>query len=438
MELLKESEIKKVTNEITLTKQQSLGKFTKIHHFNDLFNMIHEFIGDIKTFIALVNINKYFRKQCKFSPKIIEVIKKIKKEKYSMFSPYSWISSTQYFYSKKTKFQEEYDLNEYEFKILFNLSKRMINNLDFETFEVNSTFNDVLDNYFYNQNGVKFINFSHCKFKENIDISRIIEFVGRCYNVEKVKFEDNLLSYENCDRIKICWSKLKCLKEVNLSGCKIGSVGASKKIAKLLKQNQSITHINLSLNKLETVGLNALSKLISFSNLKYLYLGNNSSLGGFSEFFANLSEINNLTDLYLNALKFNNDDCIPLTKFLLLNKTLKFLSLYDNKITSVGFTAVLVSLTENKTLERIDFSNNSLLREEKYVEKIMNHFLEILPKLSLDEIFIQNIGIIPEKIQEKIIKDLKMFMKNNNLKLIAHTSYNNINTLGEVKETKYY
>ena len=412
----------KQTNQIneidlkTLNKAKSLGKFIRIIHFNSLFNMIHEFIGDIKNFITLININKYFRKTMKFSPKIVDVINSIKIEKYKIFSPYSWVSSKAHYFDKyKEEFVTKYDLNDYEFKILFNLSKRMINKLDFETFDISPQFNSIFNSYFYNQFVVKEVNFSFCKFESTEEQEKIIQFIGKCYNIEKINFEENVLIASNCKAIKNNWSKLKFLKEVNLKGCKVGIAGSSH-IADFLADSISIETLNLSLNSIETFGLKAISSSQGIKNLKYLNLGSNTSINGFEEFFDNLlkNDTINLTNLYLNSVKFNDSDCQHASNFIASNKTLQVLSLYDNNITAIGFGAIIVSLTMNNTLESIDFSRNSLLQDsktDKHVDLVFHNFLELYPCLRLSILYMESIGSIDEKMQDTIIKKMKVYVQ---------------------------
>ena len=152
-------------------------------------------------------------------------------------------------------------------------------------------------------------------------------------NISKLDLRSNNLGDKN---ISIISNYIKensiSLKILNIQSNQISSEGC-KSLAEMLKNNKYLKIINLAGNSLGFKGIQYLCKSISFNN-------------------------NKLEELLLNYTKCNDYCCNDIYNMLINSKSLKILSLIGNNFNNKGIDKILSSLKLNKTLKSLSIGDN--------------------------------------------------------------------------------
>jgi len=120
------------------------------------------------------------------------------------------------------------------------------------------------------------------------------------------------------------------LKDISLRGVD----ESTQNLAEALRENKTLTRLNLFANSLEYIGASLLATSLKFNfTLKYL-------------------------DLYGNNIQ--NSGAEDIGKMLLVNRGLVFLSLQSNSLTEVGIQHVADGLYGNETLQSLNIAANSI------------------------------------------------------------------------------
>ena len=151
------------------------------------------------------------------------------------------------------------------------------------------------------------------------------------------------------------------LTHLNLSNNKIDASGA-KSLSEALSVNTALTHLNLDGNLLRDHGAARLSVALSFNTtLTHLNLHGNS-IGDFgaAHLFQALSRNTTLTDLNLGSNEIGDSDADSLFQALLDNTTLTHLNLSNNKIDDSRAAFLFEVVSENTTLTDLNLSSNEI------------------------------------------------------------------------------
>ncbi|VDI66435.1 Hypothetical predicted protein [Mytilus galloprovincialis] len=169
-----------------------------------------------------------------------------------------------------------------------------------------------------------------------------------------------------------------------------------KLITDMLKENDTITSVDISENALGSYGAELLSRLLE-DNANIITV--NISGNGFNEydacFFGTIlsNYKSGLKTLDLSHNQLSDQGGIILGKALASNETLQVLNLSWNNIRQPGIKSLFVGLKDNTTLQELDLSYNGI--GDKGVESIAErlHELESLVHLDLSSNRIGQLGI---------------------------------------------
>ncbi|XP_064071761.1 leucine-rich repeat-containing protein 74B-like [Vanessa tameamea] len=237
--------------------------------------------------------------------------------------------------------------------------------------------------------------------------------------VKTLDLTDNWISTDGCFHLGDMLIENITLQELNLSGCRIGPVGARQLFAGL-QINRSLRKIDLTKNCLEDVGVTSLAKAIvkgsditdinlcyneltsqslltlveafeTYNKLTHLDLSWNSFLSPNAIFSlcAKLSENKELQELNLSWTAISGLRVGKAIKNLLTNPNIKSLNLSNNKLSSVEIKHIAKGLEDNKGLKVLDISNNPLTPKDAFILLICLKDRKVkVQKLFLDNVFV--------------------------------------------------
>jgi Ran GTPase-activating protein (RanGAP) involved in mRNA processing and transport len=212
------------------------------------------------------------------------------------------------------------------------------------------------------------------------------------------------------------------LTHLDLSSNKIGSLGA-KHIADFLEVNNTLTHLDLSYNDIGNFWHKELFTVLEVNNtLTHLDLSNNNigSLGE-NQIADFLKANNTLTHLNLSCNKIGNLGEKYIADSLKVNNTLTHLDLSHNDIGSHGYNGIVAALEVNKILTHLDLNHNKIGNlEEKHLADFLKEN-KALTHLNLSHNRIRRLGE----------KEIANFLKENNTLTHLDLSHGNIKSLSD-------
>ena len=157
---------------------------------------------------------------------------------------------------------------------------------------------------------------------------------------------------------------LQCLTSLSLQYCYISGIGAQA-LAEGLINNNSLTTLDLSMNKLSCDGARALAESLSHNSLTSLNLDCNGISDIGAQALAESLSHSSLTSLNLDCNGISDIGARYLARSLPSSK-LKLLNLLGNKISCSGAQALADGLVNNSSLTTLDLSNNEILDDGAY------------------------------------------------------------------------
>lgn len=168
--------------------------------------------------------------------------------------------------------------------------------------------------------------------------------------------------------------------------------------------NSKCSYLDLSSNKLTSIGISALESYLSTSNLLYLDLSNNGiGVEGCKALFDTLKQNKKdcLKTLILNKNNIATEGLNYACSYLVSSKSVINFHATGNNITNEGLETLLYSIVKNDIIEQIDLSNNELdnlcithivkyfsqnssllrlnVKENIFTPEIVNYLSEYLP-----------------------------------------------------------
>eukprot|EP00986_Skeletonema_menzelii_P006179 scaffold2334_cov138-Skeletonema_menzelii.AAC.7 len=145
------------------------------------------------------------------------------------------------------------------------------------------------------------------------------------------------------------------IKDLELRCNRFGAIGA-RSMVPFLQNANSLTHLDLSYNNIQSEGFNVMFRALSDSPIERLYC---RRCGIESIDIDNEHIPRNLKDLYLDCNIINADGCRELAKLLQGgDSTLEHLNLADNKIDDEGVEMLVDALENNTSLTLLDLEEN--------------------------------------------------------------------------------
>jgi Ran GTPase-activating protein (RanGAP) involved in mRNA processing and transport len=172
---------------------------------------------------------------------------------------------------------------------------------------------------------------------------------------QNISAEDVINHGGSAEAIGAMLHNAPALRELSLSECYMGSVGARHLADGLSSKNSVVETLNLSFNQLgdEEVGIFA-RMLLANQNLKSLHLySNNIGDAGALELAVVLRQNNTLDYLDLETNQIGSDGASALADALVVNNALKDLYLLFNRIGDDGATSIAEMLTRNESIEMV-------------------------------------------------------------------------------------
>lgn len=196
------------------------------------------------------------------------------------------------------------------------------------------------------------------------------------------------------------------LNKLNMSMCDISYLGVSK-IFESLENNVTVEYLNLDNNPLGPFAGSAIGKCFGFNiTLKQVYLNNcnlkDDSLLKISEGLARSLSIKKLS-LCKNSI--SDTGAMSISEVLSKNTKLQTLDLSSNSIKNKGGISIANSLRKNSNLESLFLNDNSLKDESGQLLAEISRFRNNLLKIELSM----------NPINLKYIKEIKFNLSKNNL-----------------------
>ncbi|CAG5051076.1 unnamed protein product [Parnassius apollo] len=241
-------------------------------------------------------------------------------------------------------------------------------------------------------------------------------------NVTVIDLTDNFLNDDACYHLSEMLVVNSVIKELNLSGCRIGPSGAKRLFANL-PTNRSLQCLNLSRNELGDEGVKYIAEsIIDGLEVPQLYLNYNNLTGDSANCLTESLEFNNkITHL---DLSWNKLSILPHGTFHLLYQLseseyleelnlawnslsgarigaaiknvmtapkLKKLNLSSNRLSNEAITNIAEGLVKAESLVTLDLSNNpmSIKDAQKIVLKIKSSIVSI-QNLLMENVFVDN------------------------------------------------
>lgn len=287
---------------------------------------------------------------------------------------------------------QKYDLDKvnYKFKTLNqHFSHKLFDNrMD----KVDSTFYKY--NLLYGTNAVNLIKSYSQKMRPDSSAirnrlptkSKYDNFESNCFSAEEMKIiflakcvDLNIKSKDNLERKFYDYCAKKCInRRVDFSECNL-SINSSEALSFVVSQNDKIARLNLSKNSLGDRGIELLIKgLESNKSVVHLDISSNdlTAKGGnlIFDFMINNDSIVSLNISSKEGLHRNRltaEGITSLESVLRENKFLEFLDISGNSLKNEGLKIISRGLDNNKTLYYLNVSNNEITAKGiKYISRI--------------------------------------------------------------------
>ena len=229
----------------------------------------------------------------------------------------------------------------------------------------------------------------------------------KCFNNNLKEFD---LSYNNKMNISLLKNILS-LKNISKLDLRSNNLGDEKTsiISDYIKENNiSLKVLNLQSNNITSIGCKSISEMLEKNKyLKIINLaGNPLSFKGVKYICNSISlNLNVLEELLLNYTKCNDYCSNDIYNMLIKNTKLKILSLIGNNFNNKGINLILSSLKLNKTLKSLSIGDNKNKNYKAY-NNLYSYLKFNNSLISLD--------IKSSKINDKILTKLGKSLFNNN------------------------
>jgi Ran GTPase-activating protein (RanGAP) involved in mRNA processing and transport len=253
---------------------------------------------------------------------------------------------------------------------------------------------------FSNSYKITTLDIHYCKIK--MIIEDLQKALRQCSNLECLKLSNNNIGDEEVLRLTEAFKQCRMLKLLDLSINNIGKAGA-KMLENALSINTTLIHLNLEMNYVEQEGANSISRLMTNENLKSIAYINLSENHIFCEGAISLASAINKQNQSLTHLDLSNNSIEKGFESLALAlercENLKYLNLNGNWIDS--YESLSGVLVQCKLLKHLDLGYNSIRLLES------NSFINELGQCSLICLELPNNNICDEGIV-KLIGKLKL------------------------------
>jgi len=177
----------------------------------------------------------------------------------------------------------------------------------------------------------------------------------------KIQMKYAFLSAQGAKTLAEALKENQSVTSLDLEGSKIKADGA-KALAEALKKSKSLTSLNLWDNQIGADGAKALRVALEENqSLTSLVLtGNKIGANGAKELAEALKKNKSLTSLSLLGNQIGDEGAKALAEGLIENQSLTSLDLWGNEIGAKGGTALVETLKENKFLTSLDLGNNQI------------------------------------------------------------------------------
>ena len=264
--------------------------------------------------------------------------------------------------------------------------------------------------------GLKTLNISNNEMKRGL--RNIFVVLKKLYRNKKTKLENLIINkchlddsslYELGNLIKCKYCKLKKLVLNN------NSFQYNNNFIKNMKRNKNLEEIYLNKNEINNSYVDNILRVISITNIKYLYLFKNK-LTKFKDFLRILYRTKIIKDKKINNIIIPNETCSLINLDLsnndfpiknppqikLLDKIIKETSLY-----CLDICHILYGPNPDKWKETQDNINykNSVEEIKNYLEKIKSEYSEVIKNIRINEVEMNNNkSLEKEELIQKYIK----------------------------------
>ena len=264
--------------------------------------------------------------------------------------------------------------------------------------------------------GLKTLNISNNEMKRGL--RNIFVVLKKLYRNKKTKLENLIINkchlddsslYELGNLIKCKYCKLKKLVLNN------NSFQYNNNFIKNIKRNKNLEEIYLNKNEINNSYVNNILRIISNTNIKYLYLFKNK-LSKFKDFLRILYRTKIIKNKKINNIIIPNETCSLINLDLsnndfpiknppqikLLDKIIKETSLY-----CLDICHILYGPNPDKWKETQDNINykNSVEEIKNYLEKIKSEYSEVIKNIRINEVEMNNNkSLEKEELIQKYIK----------------------------------
>ncbi len=192
------------------------------------------------------------------------------------------------------------------------------------------------------------------------EIKVLVDVLLQLDFIEYLFLEDTLPSNNGAILLSQLLKQKKNIKEFKLSGPRINTVGA-KAIAESLIDNTNIEKFELSNTNFGDEGAIAFSEILNTTLIRKLNLNSNFINNNGIISLANILKDNiTITDLDLSFNKFNFEVASNLKEVIMFNKTIMTLFLDNNNLGDPGIFILVQGLIENNTLRKLNISDNNI------------------------------------------------------------------------------
>ena len=236
-----------------------------------------------------------------------------------------------------------------------------------------------------NNSTLKHINLCNCNLPK-VEGQNIVQAIGKLHLVEYLNMSGNEISNWTCiylkealsnnDKIRyldfsrckiqgkgtynilISLKPFSCLKSLNFTSCYFNDTSASELLPKVITQNKSLQHLNLTDCNLQGEGLIAIAKALQvIAMVKHLSLNSNHITNVASlEVASALNKNSKLQFLALSDCGLQETGLINISESLCKISSLRHLDLSHNGITDKAATVIASAIANNPTIQYLDFT----------------------------------------------------------------------------------
>lgn len=197
---------------------------------------------------------------------------------------------------------------------------------------------------------------------KRIDIEgarRFSEDVLNSQITSHIKFEgSNPLGENGAIAIAEMLKENTTVTDLDLSNNEIGDNGAIA-IAEMLKDNITITDVNFSSNPIERLGGLAIADMIKIStSITHINFEDTAIYLAGKEVIKAFEENDTITHANFEDTELNHDHAIAIADMIKKNSTIRHLNISDNSIDNEGFLEISKALEVNTTIESIKTDYN--------------------------------------------------------------------------------